>query len=126
MYKRILVTRLVVVIGVLFFIGGCKSDSSSPYGSTPTQSSSSGSSQPNTVVITGFAFSPGSITVAKGTTVTWTNNDGVVHTSTSDSGVWDTGDIAPGTSKTTVFGTAGTFPFHCVHHYMMTGAVVVQ
>jgi plastocyanin len=126
MYKKILITRLVVVIGGLCLIGGCKSDSSSPYGSTPTQTSSSGSGQPNTVVISGFAFNPSTITVPKGTTVTWRNDDGVMHTSTSDSGVWNTGDIAPGTTKTAVFNTSGTFPFHCLHHYMMTGSIIVQ
>ena len=77
-------------------------------------------------MIASIAFSPSSITVSKNTTVTWTNNDGVIHTSTSDNGMWDTGDIAPGASKTTTFTTAGTFSFHCTHHPSMKGSVIVQ
>ena len=75
----------------------------------------------------GMAFSPTRITVSLNTTITWVNNDGTVHTSTSDTGVWDTGDIPAGTSKATRFAVAGTFPFHCTYHSgMMRGTVVVQ
>jgi plastocyanin len=78
------------------------------------------------VTIANIAFGPGSITVSVGTTITWQNNDGINHTSTSDTGVWDTGAIAPGTSKTHTFNTAGTFPYHCNIHTMMTGTIVVK
>jgi plastocyanin len=78
------------------------------------------------VVIANIAFGPASITVPVGTTITWQNNDGIAHTSTSDTGVWDTGAIAPGTSKATTFNTAGTFPYHCTVHSMMTGTVIVK
>jgi plastocyanin len=76
--------------------------------------------------LSGSAFNPATITVARGTTVTWKNNDGMTHTSTSDTGVWDTGDIVSGGTKTTTFNTAGTFPFHCIYHAGMKGTVVVQ
>ena len=74
----------------------------------------------------GMAFSPASITVSAGTTITWQNNDGVAHTSTSDNLTWDTGTIAPGQSKATLLGTPGTFTYHCTVHPMMTGTVVVH
>jgi plastocyanin len=73
-----------------------------------------------------MAFGPGSITVSVGTTITWHNNDGINHTSTSNTGVWDTGAIPPGGSKTQTFATAGTFPYHCNIHTMMTGTIIVQ
>jgi plastocyanin len=73
-----------------------------------------------------MAFSPATLTVPVNTTVTWQNNDGIAHTSTSDTGVWDTGSIPAGGTKTTAFTTAGTFPYHCSVHPMMTGKIVVQ
>ncbi len=112
--------------GLLFLVisvGGCGKGSSNPYGMTGPAPSNA---PPNTILMAGMSFSPATITVAKNTTITWTNNDGIAHTSTSDSGVWDTGNIPPGASKTTTFTSAGTFTFHCTYHSMMTGTVVVQ
>lgn len=47
------------------------------------------------VSIQNFAFSPGTIQVTAGTTVTWTNNDQTTHTVTADDGSFDSGDVAP-------------------------------
>jgi plastocyanin len=78
------------------------------------------------VDIAGFAFSPGSITVAVGDTVTWTNADAQTHTATADDGSFDTGTIAGSTSKTVTFSTAGTFAYHCKIHRSMTATIVVE
>src|SRR5262249_46274673 len=43
-------------------------------------------------------FDPADITVPVGTTVCWTNNGQVMHTTTSDTGVWDSGFMDPGDS----------------------------
>src|SRR6202011_2682140 len=49
------------------------------------------------------------------------------HTSTSDTGAWNTGNIAPGSTSSAVsFPTAGTFTYHCAIHPSMTGSVVVS
>jgi len=79
-----------------------------------------------TITMAGNVFTPASPTIAKHTTITWYNNSGVTHTSTSHTGVWSTGDIAPGASKTTTFDTPGTFPYHCIYHPMMVGTITVQ
>ena len=124
MNKR-LVWAAAAILGVaLAGILGCSKDSSNPYGSS---TGSSGAPPPNTVVMMNIAFNPGTLTVSKGTTVTWQNNDGISHTSTSDTGVWDTGNIAGGTSKTATFQNAGTFKYHCaIHGPSMSGTIVVQ
>jgi plastocyanin len=116
---------LFTFIIMLFTFGGCKSDSTSSYGST-TPPPSGGGGTPNTIMMAGSVFSPSTLTIAKGTTITWNNNSSVTHTSTSNTSVWDTGDIAPGTSKTTTFNTSGSFPFHCKYHSMMTGTITVN
>jgi plastocyanin len=52
------------------------------HGSVTVSSMSSNTTQ--SVNISGFAFSPASVTIAPGGTVTWTNLDGTAHTVTSD------------------------------------------
>jgi plastocyanin len=60
--------------------------------------------------------------------VTWTNNDTIVHTATSTTGVWDSGAIPPGGSFSRVFAERGSFPYFCTIHgaVAMSGTVVVQ
>ena len=77
------------------------------------------------VAISGFRFSPETVTVNVGDTVTWTNRDGQAHTATSGS-AWSTGDIAGGKSKSITFRTAGTFDYICAIHPTMTGTLVVR
>jgi plastocyanin len=77
------------------------------------------------VAISGFTFSPGTVTVNVGDTVTWTNSDAQAHTATSGS-AWNTGDIAGGASASITFQTAGTFDYICAIHPTMTGTVVVR
>ncbi|MDP4221190.1 MAG: cupredoxin domain-containing protein [Bacteroidota bacterium] len=91
-------------------------------------SSTSNDIPPNTVTMTGSEFHPQVLTVAKGTEVTWLNDDGRTHTSTSNDGLWDTKDITAGKSKKTTFNTIGSFPYHCIYHVSMgmTGTIVVQ
>jgi plastocyanin len=79
----------------------------------------------NAVTISNYSFGPATLTVKVGTTVKWTNQDTVAHTVTSDSGVFDSGNLPQGQSFSYTFATAGTYPYHCTYHAMMTGTVVV-
>lgn len=72
------------------------------------------------------AFSPGPLTVAPGTVVTWINTDVVAHTSTSDASGWDSGVVAPGQQFAFTFPTSGTFHYHCTIHPGMVGTVIVH
>ncbi len=74
-----------------------------------------------------WCFSPNPIRITVGSTVTWTNTTAPTHTSTSDTGVWNTGNIATGaTSSAVSFPAVGTFPYHCAIHPSMTGSVIVS
>jgi plastocyanin len=77
------------------------------------------------VDIAGFAFSPTSITVSVGDTVTWSNADAQSHTATADDGSFDTGTITSSTPKSVTFSAAGTFAYHCKIHPAMTATVIV-
>jgi plastocyanin len=78
------------------------------------------------VDIAGFAFSPQTVTVHVGDTVTWSNADAQSHTATADNGSFDTGTISGGSSKSVTLSAAGTFAYHCKIHPAMTATVVVQ
>lgn len=109
-----------VILGML----GCTNDSANPYGANSPPSNS----LPNTVVMGSSSFSPATLTVARGTIITWRNDDSAAHTSTSDSTGWDTGNMPAGTSRTTTMNTPGTFGYHCTFHRAMgmVGTIIVQ
>ena len=75
--------------------------------------------------IQNFAFSPNPLTVALGSTVTWTNLDGVAHTVTADDGSWGSSMLGQGETYSHVFTSPGSYTYHCAIHPFMTGTVVV-
>lgn len=84
-----------------------------------------------TVNMNDFAFAPKTLTIQKGSTVIFVNQDPAKHTATEDSGKFNSRDIQPGASFTFTFDEAGTFPYHCEYHgdkggVDMAGTIVVQ
>ncbi|HVU68608.1 MAG TPA: cupredoxin family copper-binding protein [Ktedonobacteraceae bacterium] len=94
-----------------------------PPTATPTASTAGDGSS---VAIASLAFSPTSLTVKVGTKVTWTNNDTVAHTVTSDQGAFDSGTLAVGQSFSFTFTKAGTYHYHCDIHPFMKATITVQ
>jgi plastocyanin len=78
------------------------------------------------VTIVDFSFSPGTITVNQGDTVTWVNNGPTPHSATASGGSFDTGIFPAGQSRSHTFNEAGTFAYICTPHPQMRGTVVVQ
>lgn len=106
---------------------GCGGGSSNSNPASPSNSSATGVSIVSGArLLTTTAFSPSPVVVAKGATVTWTNNDTITHDSTADGGMWNSGLISPGASFTTTMQTSGTFTYHCTIHPGMVGTVTVQ
>jgi plastocyanin len=81
-----------------------------------------------TVNIDNFTFSPAQVTVAPGTTVTWTNRDDIPHTVTDAAEKRDfkSAPLDTGERYAHVFSTAGTYHYFCSLHPHMQGTVVVQ
>src|SRR5215207_2380376 len=79
-----------------------------------------------TVSIQDFSFNPGQITVAPGTTVTWTNEGPSPHTTTADDGSWDSGELQQGEDFSFTFDKPGTYTYHCSIHPDMTASVKVS
>lgn len=80
----------------------------------------------NAVTIQGFAFSPPTLTIKVGESVTWTNKDLVGHSATADDKSFDIGVIGQGESATATFIKAGTFTYHCTPHPNMKGTIIVE
>src|SRR5262245_60797576 len=125
--------RLAAASFILMFAIACGSDSSNPAPvPTPTPTPTPGGTAIAVTIPRGAetlgnrAFSPDAVDVAVGTTVTWTNTDVESHTSTSDSGAWNSGLVGPGSQFSFTFATAGSFPYHCTVHPGMVGTVTVH
>lgn len=86
------------------------------------QPSRAGSS--HTVAIDAFEFKPGTLTVRRGDTIVWRNDDPVPHTVTAR-GAFDSGSIDAGASWKHVAAATGTFDYVCAFHPTMKGRLIV-
>lgn len=79
------------------------------------------------VSIVNFSFQPDTLTIKANDAVRWTNNDQfpIMHTSTSDTGLWSSSPLSSGDTFTHTFTTTGYFAYHCAIHPSMVGAVRV-
>jgi predicted lipoprotein with Yx(FWY)xxD motif/plastocyanin len=131
-------------VGSVWFVVSAKGDKieaasaaastggSSPV-ATPGASGSSGQvASGNTVKINvqNFAFDPKSTTINAGTTVIWHNSDSVMHTVTSDAGLFDS-PLPGGADFQFTFDKAGTYPYYCRPHggpggAGMSGVIIVK
>ena len=133
--------RLVfAIVGILVVLGGVSgylvlhnqsTTQTTPKAPTMTMPVTGGTSNQaatgHSIVIQNFAFSPASLTVAKGTTVTWTNNDSTAHTVTETDGKKgpDSSSIDQGATYSFTYDAPGTDQYHCSIHPSMTGTVTV-
>jgi plastocyanin len=93
---------------------------------TATSSIPSNSTVVKIVANTGSnSYNPNPLEVNVGETVTWINDDSVIHTATSTDGTFDSGIMRNGQSFSYTFDTAGEYPYYCTLHPNMVGTVVV-
>ncbi len=127
----------------LFVFAGCGS-STSVYGGAGGGggggSSTSCTSTSTKVCMIGLTFSPASLTIAAGGTVTWQNGSSATHTVTSSSlstATFNSGNppagVAPAGTFSHTFPTAGTYHYYCQYHGAdgnpptgMAGTIIVQ
>ncbi|HVZ70677.1 MAG TPA: cupredoxin family copper-binding protein [Rhizomicrobium sp.] len=80
---------------------------------------------PNTVIIKSFMFTPMSLTIPAGTTVTWHNMDGEPHTAVSIDGLFRSPALDENDTYSFKFDKPGTYKFLCSIHPQMRGTIVV-
>jgi plastocyanin len=140
---------LTVLLAVAFVVTGCGTTSSTAGsgGSSPTATTaptntvpvatntpaSSGSGTQAAISVTGaggayssFGFSPSSMSIKAGTTVTWTDKTGAPHTVTSDAGdpASFNGSLSGnGATFSFTFTMPGTYTYHCNIHPYMTATI---
>ena len=108
--------KLLFFTGILFVVAACSKNKDADNTTV---------SAGNTISITSSGFSPASLQVNINATVTWVNNDNIVHTVTANDGSFDSGDIPPGSRYSHSFTSTGTYNYHCLYHTAMTGTIVV-
>jgi len=80
---------------------------------------------PSAVSIIDFSFKAPALTVIKGTTVTWTNDDGVEHSVVANDDTFKSERLAKGDTFEFTFDADGEFAYICGIHPYMAGTVVV-
>jgi plastocyanin len=118
-------------------VAGCGSTSAASTGANtptiaptdtvaPTNTTGTGSSG-NVVNVSNFQFSPATLTVMAGTTVTWKGASGT-HTVTSDPDSPMAFDqaVSQGGTATVAFANPGTYKYHCSIHASMHGTIIVS
>ena len=121
-------TALVAIVGLGLALAGCKK-AAGPSGGGG--GGGGGTSATVSIPVTDYggnvtpSFSPTTISIPAGGSVTWRNSDTVDHTTTSDTNLWN-GSLGVGASFSRTFATAGTFPYACTVHSGMSGRVIVQ
>jgi len=78
----------------------------------------------DTVELADMCFTPSTLSIQPGDSVTFVNTDPMVHNvSGSMWGHYE--DLNPGKSFTATFDQPGIYPYACNYHFGMTGAIVV-
>ena len=79
-----------------------------------------------TIEIKGFAFTPRTITIAVGTTVTWRNLDPEPHTVRNGDELVRSGALDQDDTYSVRFDKSGTYHYGCSIHPQMSGTIIVQ
>jgi plastocyanin len=109
------VAALVLAVGLVIASAGCSSSSPAAKPTGPT------------ITTANLSFSPDTLTVAPGATVTVVNNDQILHNVASLSGKFKTPTLQPGASSTfRAPTTPGRYPYTCTIHPFMRATLVVR
>lgn len=97
-----------------------------PVGSAAASAAGTAAADAIEIEISGFAFSPAELTIARGTTVTWVNRDGTDHSIVSEDGSVLSPAMGDGDTFSFTFTAAGVYPYICGFHPEMAGTIVVE
>ncbi len=88
---------------------------------------SNNAAAPETVIrIANFTFAPAILTVHVGSSVTWKNEDDMVHVVKEQNGAFTSDALDTGDTFSHTFSQVGTVDYFCAIHPHMTGRIVVE
>jgi plastocyanin len=111
-----------LLTGALLLSGAAVSVATGPsVGATATSNSS------NIITISNYIFAPMVLRVAPGATIKVINGDNVVHSVDDNSGLFNTGNIFPGKTKSfKAPKKPGRYHYFCAVHTFMKATIVVK
>ena len=118
------IVLVLALAAIYFLIYGNPYSNNYSNRSTNNNSTAQSNTGANTVSILNFAFNPSTLTVSKGTTVTWTNEDSAEHEIKSDT--FGSSLLSKGATFSHTFDQTGTFNYSCAIHTTMQGKIIVQ
>jgi plastocyanin len=125
-------SRSAIVIAMLFVIfiidNSCTKDNTADLngnGGTKKITASKGGAGTSEVVIQGMSFSPETLTVASGTTITWTNEDNSPNIVTSEDGMFG-GVISSNGTYSYTFSSVGNYKYFNRVHPSSAGNIIVN
>ncbi len=78
------------------------------------------------IKIVNSSFKPATYKIKKDDRIIWQNQDTTVHTITSDTGTFDSGNLDQGKTFTQKFEFKKTIPYHCKIHPNMKAEITVE
>jgi len=117
---------VLIAIATVILLASTSSQAQHQSGYTKIMQTATGTDATPQVSIDNYAFSPASLTVKVGTTVTWINHDDDAHTVDSTQGKFKSATLNKGDRFEFRFSEPGEYPFYCRFHPKMTGKVIVQ
>jgi plastocyanin len=106
-------------------MSGVPSMPGAPVGTTASTPGSAPPMAANSVSVNNFAFVPATLTVAAGSTVTWTNLDEEPHTVVANDGSFHSPGMGSQGTYSHTFPAPGRFDYVCSIHPSMHATVVV-
>jgi plastocyanin len=119
-----MVRSLAALLLAAALLAGCGSSKKSNTSSSTTPASGGGGGG-TAVSMKNIQFSPKSVTVKVGQTVTWTNDDSVDHNVTASDGTFKSSSFGHGATFKWKATKAGTFKYTCTIHPGMDGTITV-
>jgi plastocyanin len=92
---------------------------------SPTSTTTADETKTVSVSIVNFRFESASVTINVGDTIRWTVDSGT-HTSTSATGVWNSGSKPTGEGFSFTFNEAGNYSYFCSIHPRMQATITVE
>lgn len=116
---------------LLLLVAGCSSTKTQQFAADQNNQKtvSSGDASSGKVVnveIKNFKFVPSDVNIKAGDTVTWTNEDSVLHSVQSSDGTLKSTELSQGETFSYTFLTLGKYDYICGIHHSMKGSVAVQ